>query len=143
MAKTCLVALTALSIAITGCARWQPEESDPHTLPDACPLLGRAPAVSEFPAGGLRGTYQFVTQDAPTEDKVAFLRKAAENGFALVPLTVNLNGKDTLIAHGAAVLHTQPEVDAEFTRACAMGFGAIHLTHVTHNPADAASVRVR
>ena|SRR5690606_38535916 len=83
------------------------------------------------------------TQDAPTEDKVAFLRKAAENGFALVPLTVNLNGKDTLIAHGAAVLHTQPEVDAEFTRACAMGFGAIHLTHVTHNPADAASVRVR
>lgn len=143
MTKTGLVALAALSIAISGCARWQPETSDPQTLPGACPLLGRAPSVAEFPAGGLRGTYQFVTQDASTEDKVAFLDKVEENGFALVPLTIDLNGKETLVAHGAAVLRRQAEVDAEFATACAMGHGAVYLTHVTHNPVDAESARVR
>lgn len=63
--------------------------------------------------------------------------------FALVPLTIDLNGKETLVAHGAAVLRRQAEVDAEFATACAMGHGAVYLTHVGHNPVDAESVRVR
>ncbi|WP_324751186.1 hypothetical protein SH591_07510 [Sphingomonas sp. LY54] len=144
MTKTRLAILAVLSIATTACAtRWEPEDSDPRTLPSAC-ASHRAPEVDTFPAGGLRAAYQFVTQDAPERERTAFIRATGINGFGLVPLTINLNGKDTLIAYGPAVLQNQAEVDAEFAKACSMDQGRVYLTHVRHNPVDEEGpVRVR
>ena len=144
MKKAILAAICALSAALAGCARWQPEQSGPVTLTRACPLQ-RAPGVADFAGGGVKGVYQFVTQDAAEGDLGSFLRSTDEHGFGLVPLTVTMNGKDTLIAHGPGVLRSQAEVDAEFETACAMGHGSVYLTHVRYNAAneEGGAVRVR
>lgn len=131
--------------AVSGCARWEPETAaGPITLSQACPLQ-RGPAVTDFGEAGLRGVYHFVTQDAPMEDKTAFLAASRTHGFDVVLMTININGKDTLFAPGPELLRSQAQVDAEFDLACSLGHGKVYLTHVRYdapNP-DAKSLRVR
>jgi hypothetical protein len=127
-----------------GCAlRWHPQTGPgPATFGPACPGR-RAPAVADFGAAGIRGAYHFVIDHASRGDLGALVRGAGAQGFGLAPLTVNINGHDTVFAIGPAVLHDQAEVDAEFQIACRLGRGRIYLTHVRYNPADSHSPEVR
>jgi len=144
--RTRLLAMAILcATALCGCTpRWRPETSGPVSFTPACPQR-RAPAVTEFGAAGVRAAYNFVTDRASDGDLGILLRQSRALGFGLAPMTVNLNGHDTMFATGPAVLHDQREVDAEFQAACRLGHGRIYLTHVRYNPADAngPGVRVR
>jgi hypothetical protein len=130
--------------ALGGCARWEPESRGPVQLVRACPLQ-RAPAVGELGDKGLRGAYHFVIQDAADDDLTGFLAASEAEGFKVILLTLNINGKDTVFAMGPDVLMSQAHVDAEFDVACALGRGKVYLTHVRYDPPDPAAgpVRVR
>jgi len=96
---------------ISGCARWQPETGHGlATLPPACPLK-RGPVVANFGEAGMAGVYQFVTQDAPDSDIAAFLTASKTAGFDVMLITLNINGKDTLIATGHEILRTQDQTE--------------------------------
>ena len=126
-----------------GCARWQPDMGARPSFAHACSLT-RAPEVTDFGPAGLHAVYHFVTQDASNDDLGALIRGTEARGFALMLMTVNLNGRDTVFAHGAGVLRSQSEVDAEFEVACRIGTGRVYLTHVRYNPADEpGAVRAR
>jgi len=127
--------LTAAIAALSGCARWQPETGARPSFARACPHT-RAPAVTDFGAAGLRGIYHFVTQDASNDELDALIQGTRTHGFTLMLMTVNLNGRDTVFAHGAVILRSQRQVDAEFTAACQLGAGRVYLTHVRYNSAD-------
>ena len=101
--------------------------------------------MDEFGEAGVRGTYHVVVQDAPDDELAAFIGRVAEHGFGLVPLTIDIDGLDTMVVTGTATLRTQHEVDVEFDSACGMGGGKIYLTHVRYNPATEAGgpVQVR
>jgi hypothetical protein len=143
MTKAALAAICALSAALTGCARWEPEQASPVKLTRACPLQ-RGPEVAAF-GEGVSGVYSFVTQDAPERELAEFLRTAEASGFSLIPMAITLNGKDTLVATGPALLRNQFQADAEFQLACSLGGGAVYLTHVRYNAPEEnrGSVRVR
>ncbi len=132
------------ALALSGCTqRWRPQSGPgPVTFSEACPQR-RAPRVEDFGEAGVRGVYHFVTQDASDDELGALVQATSAGGFSLVPMTVNLNGRDTLFAHGAAVLRSQAEVDAEFTTACRMGQGRVYLTHVRYNQGDGSAEQVR
>ena len=141
--KSLAMIAAAAAACLGGCARWQPQTSGQVVLTRACPLA-RAPSVAEFGRAGLSGIYHFVTQDASRDELGALIHNADAAGFRLMLLTVNLNGKDTVFAWGAAVLRSQRDVDAEFGIACRMGQGHIYLTHVRYNPAgQTGNVRAR
>lgn len=126
-----------------GCTtRWHPEAHGPLTLVPACPNR-RAPNVPDFGAAGVRAAYHFVTEGASGDDLGALIQHARAQGFGLAMMTVNINGRDTVLATGPAVLHDQREVDAEFNIACHLGRGPIYLTHVRYNPADSDQRQVR
>ena len=129
-------------VAFGGCARWQPEGPGRATLPEACPMR-RAPAVAEFGPDGLRAVYHFVTQNASNEELGALIDGTATYSFALAPMTVTINGRDSMFARGAAVLRSQREVDSEFGIACRLGRGRVYLTHVRYNPARQQGENVR
>ena len=137
-----LSALALGILALGGCARWQPEGPGRATLPDACPLR-RAPAVQAFGPDGLRAVYHFVTQNASNEELGALIDGTAAHGFSLAPMTVNINGRDTLFARGQTVLRNQREVDAEFGIACGLGHGRVYLTHVRYNTDQQQGEQIR
>lgn len=135
---------TPISLAVisAGCARWEPE-TNPVELTQACPGK-RGPVVGEVPELPVRATYNFVIEGVSDADLKAFLAILKSNGFSLVPMMFNLNGKDTLFANGPAVLGSQSGVDAEFNLACRTAVGDVYLTHVRFNSADAdGPTRVR
>ena len=136
--------LLAASLLLTGCARWEPQRGPGlATFDRACPLA-RAPRVDDFGAAGVRGAYHFVTQGATSDDLGALARRAAAARFRLAPITVEMNGVDTMFGAGPGVLHDQHAIDAEFGAACRLGSGPIYLTHVRYNPAqENGPVRVR
>ncbi|HYI41875.1 MAG TPA: hypothetical protein VE053_16320 [Allosphingosinicella sp.] len=136
--------LLVFALPIGGCStRWQPETGKVR-FTRACPQH-RAPHVGVSAPGGLRGAYSFVTQDASAADLSAWVSRSDEHGFAIVPITVKLNGLDTVFATGPGVLVSQEQVDAEFETACRLQTGRIYLTHVRYNPVDEnrSSVQVR
>lgn len=135
--------MIATAVALTGCAtRWQPQTEGRVVLSEACSGR-RAPAVEEFGASGLRGVYHFVTQDASSEELGTLIRGTETQGFRLAFMTVNINGLDTIFAHGPALLRSQGEVDAEFRAACGLGHGRVYLTHVRYNAAEGEGEYVR
>ena len=138
-----LLIVVAGITALSGCARWQPDTGARPSFAHACPLT-RAPEVTDFGPAGLRAIYHFVTQDASDDELGALIRGTSAAGFELMFMTVNLNGRDTVFANGAGVLHSQREVDTEFAVACRIGMGRVYLTHVRYNPAgEPGPVRAR
>jgi hypothetical protein len=134
----------AAASLLGGCAtRWEPQAGEgPVTFEHAC--SGRvAPAVADFGRAGVRAAYHFVTQGASDVERGALSRRAALQGFGVAPITVNLNGLDTVFVTGPNILRTQSEVDAQFVAACGLGRGPIYLTHVRHNSADSDGEQVR
>ncbi len=142
MNKAAIFTTISLAAILAGCARWEPE-TNPVGLTQACPGK-RAPIVGEAPEWPVRATYNFVTERVSDADLRAFLANLKSNGFSLVPMMFNLNGKDTLFATGPALLANQSAVDAEFNLACRTAVGDVYLTHVRFNSADAdGPTRVR
>jgi hypothetical protein len=139
-----LITILAGSLTLAGCARWQPSHRPgPVTFDRACPLR-LAPRVEAFGATGVRSVYHFALGAAADPALGEFLSAAGAAGFNVVPVMVEMNGIDTLIVHGPAMLHDQRAVDREFRAACGLGRGRIFLAHVHHNPAGrAGDVRVR
>ena len=135
MKRAIIFTTITLAAMTAGCARWEPE-TNPVELTQACPGK-RAPVVGEVRELPVRATYNFVTEGVSDADLKAFLAKLKSNGFSLVPMMFNLNGKDTLFANGPAVLGSQSGVDAEFNLACRTAVGDVYLTHVRFNSADA------
>jgi len=106
--------------------------------------LRRAPAVEAFGETGVRAVYHFVVGGAQGHALRDFLSVAQAGSFAIMPMTIQMDGVDTMFVHGRAALHDQNAVDREFRTACALGGGGIYLTHVRHNPAVATGdIRVR
>jgi hypothetical protein len=138
-----LATILAGSATLTGCARWEPSRRPgPVTFERACPLR-LAPRVEAFGGTGVRAVYHFAVGGAG-DALSAFLRAAGTAGFNVAPVMVEINGTDTLIVHGPAVLRDQRAVDREFRAACALGRGRIYLAHVRHNPAgQPGDIRVR
>lgn len=142
-----IASFVILSAVITGCARsdsqrWAPETGQIQ-LTRACPSK-LAPTVEEVPAMPVRAAYNFVTEHASDADKTQFFKNLKTNGFSIVPITINLNGKDTWFARGPELLANQSDVDAEFNLACQVAAGEVYLTHVQFNSADGqGSLRVR
>lgn len=122
--------------------RWEAPTVGPVQFTEACPDR-RAPLIEDFGSTGLRAVYNFVVQDASQDDLGLLFRQSREQGFGLAPVTININGHDTLFATGAAALHRQSEVDAEFRSACRMGGGKVYLTHVRYNPEGDQNEQVR
>lgn len=142
MNKAAIFTTISFAAMLAGCARWQPE-TNPVELTQACPGK-RAPVVGEMPELPLRATYNFVIEGVSDADLKAFLANLKSDGFSLVPMMFNLNGKDTLFANGPAVLGSQSGVDAEFNLACRTAVGDVYLTHVRFNSVDAdGPTRVR
>jgi hypothetical protein len=139
-----LAPILAGSLILAGCARWEPSHRPgPVTFDRACPLR-RAPRVEAFGETGVRAVYHFAVGGAASDVLGAFLSAAEATGFSVVPVMVEMNGTDTLIVRGSAVLRDQRAVDREFRAACGLGAGPVYLTHVRHNPAgQAGDVRVR
>src|SRR5689334_10845879 len=106
-----LAIILAGSLVLTGCARWEPSHRrGPVTFERACPLR-RAPRVVAFGEAGVRGVYHFAVGGAPEAALGAFLRASQRGGFRVAPVMINLNGTDTLVVWGRAVLHDQRAVD--------------------------------
>ena len=139
-----LATILAGSLILTGCARWEPSHRPgPVTFDRACPLR-RAPAVETFGETGVRAVYHFAASGASEAERGAFIHATDGAGFNVVPVMVEMNGIDTLIVQGAAVLRDQRAVDREFGAACALRQRHIYLTHVRHNPAgQPGALRVR
>ena len=135
MKRAIIFTTITLAAMTAGCARWEPE-TNPVELTQACPGK-RAPVVGEVPELPVRATYNFVIEGVSDADLKAFLAILKSNGFSLVPMMFNLNGKDPLFANGPAVLGSQSGVDAEFNLACRTAVGDVYLTHVRFNSADA------
>jgi hypothetical protein len=127
-----------------GCtARWHAQTGQGlATFRPACPGR-RAPAVADFGAAGVRAVYNLVTDDVSSRELSGLLRDSGAQGFRIMPLTVNLNGHDTLFMTGPSVLNDQTAVDEEFQVACRLGRGHIYLTHVRYNPEDIRSPEIR
>src|SRR3546814_2398511 len=100
---------------------------------DVCSSDLKAPLIEDFGSAGLRAVYNFVVQDASQDELDLLFRQSREQGFGLAPVTININGRDTLFATGATALHSQGEVDAEFRTACRKGGGKVYLTHVRYS----------
>lgn len=130
-----IVLATGLAAALAGCVPPRPAPPPPRALPAAaqCPHMD-PPAVAGFPPAGLRGTYQFEATGAQQADRGAFLGRLRAAGFVQVPATVNVNGRDTLVALGPAPVRSRAELEAEFDRACAAGHAGIALTHARYDP---------
>ena len=130
-----ILALSFFGAAIlAGCARWEPQHRPgPVAFDHACPLR-RAPAVASFGATGMRAVYHYAAANAPGDELGAFIHAAETTGFNVVPVMVEMNGADTLIVQGPAVLRDQRAVDREFGAACRLRQQHIYLTHVRHNP---------
>jgi hypothetical protein len=139
-----LAVALALSLALSGCARWKPQRGPgPATFDRACPLA-RAPRVTDFGPAGVRGAYHFVTQGATSDDLGVLRRRADAAGFRFAFMTIQMNGVDTVFGAGPGVLHNHHAVDEEFRGACRLGSGPIYLTHARYNPAEETGpVRVR
>ena len=132
------------SAILAGCARWEPSHRPgPVAFDRACPLR-RAPRVETFGETGVRAIYHFAAGGSSEAERAAFIHSVASRGLNLIPVMVEINGVDTLIVQGAAVLRSQREVDREFGVACRAGQRHVYLTHVRHNPIDQrGGVRVR
>lgn len=137
-------ALFALSLILAGCARWAPQHGPGRArLSHACPLQ-RAPLVAGFGETGVRAVYHFAAGGASRDELGAFIHAADGTGFNVVPVMVEMNGRDTLIVRGAAILHDQRAVDREFAAACGFRQRHIYLSHVRHDPAvPGRDLRVR
>ena len=144
MQRLALATLLVGSLILAGCARWAPQHGPGRArLSHACPLQ-RAPLVAAFGDAGVRAVYHFAAGGASHDELGAFIHAADGTGFNVVPVMVEMNGRDTLIVQGAAILHDQAAVDREFATACALRQRHIYLSHVRHNPAGpAGSLRVR
>lgn len=138
MRRLPLALICASIVFVGGCARWEPQQVGPAKLTKACPLK-RAPAVEEFAQEGMQGAYHFITQGVSESDLKALLQSARQHGFTFTPITININGKNTLIAKGPNVLMDQNQVDGEFALACSLGRGRAYLSHVRYNPAEEGS----
>jgi hypothetical protein len=138
------LALLAGSLILAGCARWAPQHGAGRArLSHACPLQ-RAPLVAAFGDAGVRAVYHFAAGGASHDELGAFIHVADTSGFNVVPVMVEMNGTDTLIVQGLAVLHDQQAVDREFAAACRLRQQHIYLSHVRHDPAGrTGSLRVR
>lgn len=113
---------------------------------DICAGRARAPIPADFGRHGVQVQYSFVTQDAGRDELGEFLVRASEDGFSFMPVTINLNGVDTIIVPGRAALTDARQVEREFRAACAMRTGRIYLGYVRHNLTTEQrrdSVRVR
>jgi hypothetical protein len=129
-----LATILAGSAILACCARWEPtHRPGPVTFDHVCPLR-RAPRVAAFGEAGVRAVYHFAVQDAPEAALNEFVRASQVRGFRVAPVMVNLNGTDTLVIWGRAVLHDQRAVDREFRDICRLSAGRVYLTQVRHNP---------
>lgn len=136
MSKSALSAIMILSALVTGCTareRWAPDE-DVSSFTQACQGK-RALAVEEATKGAVTAAYNFVIDEASDRDLLHLVEQLSARGFSLVPMTVQLNGRDTLFATGPGILQNQSAIDAEFITACEMGQGSVYLTHARYNPA--------
>jgi hypothetical protein len=131
-------------VALGGCAGWEPQTTGPIALTRACPLK-RAPEVSDYGEAGVQGVYHFVIAGASKSDLAGFLGASQKEGYSVMLMTVNLNGKDTLFATGPRPLHSQLDVDQAFGVACGLGRGKVFLTHVRYNSvaAEPGFIRAR
>lgn len=145
MSKSALGIIVVLSALVAGCTareRWAPDE-DVSAFTQACQGK-RAPAVEEVTKGPVTAAYNFVIDEASDRDMLHLVEQLSARGFTLVPMTVQLNGRDTLFATGPGILQNQSAIDAEFIAACEMGQGNVYLTHARYNPVTAeGSVQVR
>ena len=144
MPRRSLTLILASTLILAGCVRWEPSHRPgPVAFDRACPLR-RAPRVEAFGEAGVRAVYHFAAGRASSEALGAFIHAADTTGFNVVPIMVEMNGTDTLIVQGLAVLRDQAAVDREFRASCRLGRERIYLSHVRHNPAvPAGPVRVR
>jgi len=144
MQRRTLASILALGLTLSGCARWAPQHEPGRVrFRHACPLQ-RAPLVAAFGDAGVRGVYHFAAGRASHDELGAFIDSAYAGGFGVFPVMVEMNGTDTLIVQGRAVLRDQAAVDLEFETACALRQRHIYLSHVRHNPAEpTGSLRVR
>lgn len=113
---------------------------------DICANGGTAPLPPDLGTGRVQAQYSFVTQGARRADLGKFLTVVSEAGFSFVPITINLNGADTMIVPGRSALSSAAEAEREFRAACALRTGArIYLVHAHYNPTtdQRGAVRVR
>jgi len=109
----------------------RPDFSRPTSL---CTDLKAPPLPAGFGGHGVQAHYSFVTQGARDGDLGTFLKTVSTRGFSFVPITISINGFDTLVIPGRRVLHDATEVASEFREACALETGKkIFLAHAQYN----------